>query len=357
MRIRDASVITREIPLRAPYTIAYETIDRVTNHFLVLEMESGTHGVGCAAPAPEVTGETATDARRTLEQLAADLTGIRVHDIRTTTTRARRAFSHAPSACAALDLALFDARGRSEGRPVSSLIRGEPTGRTSFETSITIGISSVEDTLSAARNAIAGGFQLLKMKGGHDIRVDIERLLALSDSCANIRLALDANQGYNPDDVALLEKEIGHLELCYLEQPVPKDDLKSLARCRKPTRIPVMADEAARSVEHVRRIAELKAADLINIKLQKMGGLGVAEEIDTIAEDSGMSVMLGCMDESALSIAAALHFASRRPNVRFCDLDGHFDLTEDPFDGLVLLRDGRLEVGAGSGLGWSSPNW
>ena len=107
--------------------------------------------------------------------------------------------------------------------------------------------------------------------------------------------------------------------------------------------------------DDVSRIADAGAVSLINIKLQKMGGLQVAETIDRRAAEAEMGTMLGCMDESALSIAAALHFAATHQNVQYLDLDGHLDLRNDPFANLVDLDErGRLRARAGIGLGWTA---
>lgn len=387
MRIRDARVHSVHVPLKEPYTIAYETISEVTNHYLILTSEDGESGIGCAAPAPEVTGETVEQARQALTTFSENVIG---KDVDADGEQGLPSIPlERPSARAALDLAVHDLEARSRGvnlgellgrtslnadAPGSAGLDAATTGKNGRDatlptpdsaiqsattpriTSVTIGISSVDETLARANTLIEDGFTFLKIKGGHNAAIDIQRLLRLRERWGSeLILALDGNQGYSLEDVGMLEDAQSDVNLVYLEQPTPKRDLAMLSEAGRRTRIPVMADESAQDVESVERLAELGAVSLVNIKLQKMGGLAPSVLIDEAARKGGMKTMLGCMDESALSIAAALYFAQAHPNVAYLDLDGHFDLMQDPFEDLVSLDEqGRLSTNGAAGLGWTS---
>lgn len=353
MRITHCEAWLVDLELDEPYTIAYETVSRTQNIFLRLETSSGLIGFGCAAPDEAVTGETVdaalkalTDAvpdalrgrdplrpARLLENLKPQLTGL-------------------PAACAAVDMALNDLLGKAAGLPVWRLLGGY---RDRIRTSITISIVSEAETVERARDWIARGFKSLKLKGGLDVEADIGRVRATRAAVGSkIELRFDANQGYTAEESLRFVTETRTVGIELLEQPTPRGQPDLLGRVTSDAFIPVMADESLLTLRDAFRIAKRGLADMVNVKLMKVGGIAEALHINSVARAAGLEVMVGCMDESELAIGAGLHFALARPNVVYADLDGHIGLRNDPAAGTVILRDGTLFPRDAPGLGISS---
>src|SRR5262249_11950746 len=139
--------------------------------------------------------------------------------------------------------------------------------------------------------------------------------------------------------------------LAFIEQPTPRDAPALLGEVQKVSPVPIMADEGLKSPREALELANGSLVQLFNVKLMKVGGIHPSLAIDGIAESAGIGVMVGCLDECALGIAAGLHFALGRANVRYADLDGHLALIADPSVGSVVIRDGFLYPNDRPGLG------
>ncbi len=345
------------MPLSEPYTIAYETVDSTVNIFVRLHTNTPLVGLGCAAPDPYITGETPADVLTRLEQVAAPvltrLDPTRPADAYAQLEQALGPVPGTSSCLAALDMALLDLLGKVCGLPLWQLLGG---ARTSIPGSMTIGILDESETVAQARRWVGQGFSFLKLKGGLDPAGDAVRARKVREAVGPaVRLALDANGGYTVEQSLAFLAGIAETELEFLEQPTPRQQPSWLGDVQKTTAIPVMADESLITPRQALELASKSLVQLFNIKLMKVGGIRPALAIDAIGEAAGVRVMVGCLDESALAIAAGLHFALGRPNVAYADLDAHFALDGDPAAGAVICRDGVLYPRPEPGLGVTLP--
>jgi L-alanine-DL-glutamate epimerase-like enolase superfamily enzyme len=338
-----------DLALSEPYEIAYETISRAPQVFLRLTTDSLV-AYGCAAPDPEVTGEDAASVLQFLSTVAEPiLRGADALRPARILEELREPAADHSSALAAVDMALHDLLGKRAGIPLWRLLGGY---RDRIRTSVTVGILPLEETVARARGFVEDGFRCLKLKGGKEPDLDAARVLAVREAVGPvIELRFDANQGYSVEDSQRFVEATRPAKLEVFEQPTPRGEPDLLGRVTESVHLPVMADESLMTLRDAFRIARRDLADMVNVKLMKVGGISEALAVNSVARSARLEVMVGCMDESELAIAAGLHFALARPNVVYADLDGHLDLIDDPATGTLTLRDGTLFPSDRPGLG------
>jgi L-alanine-DL-glutamate epimerase-like enolase superfamily enzyme len=351
MKIIRFKVYPISLKLSEPYTIAYESYDYAVNILLRIDTSRGISGWGCAAPDRHVTGETAEDVLKVFKDTIKELL-LNADPLRPVAhlENLKKKVKSVPAAIAMVDMALYDLLGKVAGLPLYRLLGGY---RRRMMTSITIGILPVADTVAKARDCVSRGFKALKVKGGSHIDLDIERILKVREAVGKrIQLRFDANQGYNEQQTLDFVEGVRQADLEILEQPVAKNHPEAMGRITGRVSVPIMADESLLNLTDAFRLAKKDLVDMVNIKLMKVGGINEAMRVNAVAAAAGIESMVGCMDETALSVAAGLHFALARPNVRYADLDGHMDLIDDPTAGTVQLKDGILYPRELPGLGF-----
>lgn len=358
MRITSVHAFVHEFPLSVPYEIAYERYASAPNVFVRIVTREGLVGLGCVSPDPHVTGKTPEAVRDAIEGVASKLLlGQDASRLLKLLEMLADALEEAPAALAAVDIALHDLLAKKAGLPLWKLLGGF---RDRIRTSVTIGILPLDRTVEVARALVAKGFRALKVKGGRDPEEDARRILALRDALgARIEMRFDANQGYDLEGALAFLRLVAPAGLELLEQPLPRGAHEETRELTRSSRLPVMADESLIDLRDAFRIARGGLADMVNVKLVKVGGIAAALRINAVARSAGLETMIGCMDEAGLGIAAGLHVALAVPNVAYADLDGHLDLEDDPTRDLVRIRAGMLRPAPGTGLGLADlpPRW
>jgi L-alanine-DL-glutamate epimerase-like enolase superfamily enzyme len=348
VQISHVEVVPTELSLRLPYSTAlHAEMEHVGCVFVRIEIREGQVAWGCAAFDPEITGETMEQVTRVCRACADRALDLNPLDTEFALAELSPLTEGCPSARCAFDIAFYDLLGLAAGLPLHRLLGGY---RNRIQTSVTIGVMPVKETVEQARNRARQGFRILKIKGGLSAEEDVRRVLGVHQALPDLTLRLDADQGYNVRQALEVARRLED-KLEMLEQPTPAADLEALRQVTLHSKVPILADESAAGPASALTLASQRAAHGITIKLATCGGLQCARQVDTIARAARMATMVGCIDEPALLVAAGLGLALSSPNVKYGDLDGHFDLIDDPSRPSFLFEDGWLAPTDVPGLG------
>lgn len=334
MKITNLRLADVSIPLKRPFKTALRTVNAVQDIVVCIETDEGVCGYGEAAPTAVITGDTTGSIREAiLVYLAPVLLGRDIDDFENLLAAVSGAMVKNTSAKAAVDIALHDLFAKSCQKPLYKLLGG---AKPVIETDITISVNPVEQMVADSLSAVAGGYNILKVKVGKEGFADVARMEAIRRAVGpETVLRVDANQGWEAKQAVRIIRamEDRGLEIELVEQPVPAHNLAGMRYITQNVSTAILADESVFSAADAVEIIRAGAADLINIKLMKTGGIHEALRICAIAESFGVGCMVGCMLESHISVGAAAHLAAARRVCTMADLDGPSLCAENPYTG------------------------
>jgi o-succinylbenzoate synthase len=353
MKITGVRLGRVRVPLRTPFKTALRTVEVIDDIVVMIHTDTGHVGWGEAPPTAVITGDTHESISRAITgSIAPRLVGADIAHLEELTAAVQGALERNTSAKAAVEIALYDLQGQLNGTPLYRLLGG---GTPRLSTDITISVDDIDKMVADTLDAIGRGFRSLKVKVGKDIDMDIERVKAIHAAVAGrASIRLDANQGWSPEQAvrALHVIESAGIELDLVEQPVKADDLDGLEYVTARVATPVMADESAFGVDDVAEIIRRHAADIVNIKLMKTGGISNALRIADLCAVHGVQCMMGSMLETSISVAAAAHVAVARAGViTRVDLDGPQLGTFIPTEGGARFDGPEISLPDAPGLG------
>jgi len=348
MQITKAEVTPLEINLRQPVRMAgLSEFDKITAIFVRIDTIDGRSAWGCAVAHPHFTGESPEHALNFCENCADQVVDLHPTNLEYSLGELSHLTSQSPAAACAFDLVFHDLLGLAANLPLYKLLGGF---RNRIQTSATVNLSDVSESVELARQRAAAGFRMLKVKGGLNPDIDVQRIKAIQRALPNHILRLDADGGYDIQSALDVSRALENI-LEMLEQPTSPDDLEGLRRITQYSSLPILADQSVAGPESALQIAAGKMADSISVKMATCGGFRCADQINSISQAAGISTMVSCIIEPALLISAGLHFALSNPNIKYGDLDGHLDLVEDPTVSGFRIEDGWLVVSDFPGLG------
>jgi L-alanine-DL-glutamate epimerase-like enolase superfamily enzyme len=354
MKIVAIDVIPVRLPLREPFVVAYATYANTLSVLVRIRTQDGVEGWGEATPDPNVTGESWGGVAATIQRdLAPALIGRDARHREAALAALDARVEGAPAAKAALDIALHDLVSRTMGVPLWQLLGGR--AREALQISRVISIGTPEEMAAAAQRHVAAGFSTVKTKVGDVASPDIDarRVAAVREVVGpEIAIKVDVNQGWRTPGIAIgAIRAMAPSHPAYIEQPVVWWDMEGLAEVRRQTGAVIMIDEGCHGPRDMLRAVNLRACDLVNIKLMKCGGILNALKLNAIAEAAGVSAQVGTMVESSIASAAGLHTAIAMSNVRTVEMGGPLMHAEDVGGAVAWYAGDAVTVPDSPGLG------
>jgi len=333
-----------DIAMKKAFGIAGGAQELAGNVLVELTLASGGRGWGEAAPLPAFNGETQQAALEAIERAAPELVGADVRAFRQLGERIFELAASSASAACALETAVFDALARANGTSLRQFFGG---AEEQLVTDVTVTTGTVSEATRDAHEFAAFGTLKIKVGGrdGHDVDLDVARVLAVHAARPDARLLLDANGGLSVRDAVHLASELRTRGVvpALFEQPVAPGNWESLAEVRAKGRLPVAIDESVTRPEDVIAAHRAGAADAANVKLMK-SGIGRALDIVAATRACGLLTMIGGMVEARLAMGTSACLAAGLGGFAFIDLDTPLFLANDPFEGGYTYRGEVLDL-------------
>lgn len=348
--IKSIGIYKLEIPLKEPFVISLGAQYDAESVIVVIKTDDHT-GFGECSPYMSINGESVDTCFIVGQYLAKVLKGKNALDIKECVQLMDKTIYGNSSIKSAFDMALYDIAAQHAGVPLYRFLEGK--NNKVLVTDYTVSLGEAKKMADDAAKYKAEGFPVIKVKLGESTKKDAERIHLIREAVGyEIPLRIDANQGWNVETAIDTLKELRRYNIQHCEEPIPRWDFMRLRKVRKKSHIPIMADESCCDHHDAKRLIDLKACDMINIKLGKSGGIYDALKIIALAEKAGMKMQVGAFMESRLGMTAFAHLALCSDNILFCDFDTPLMFTEDPVSGgLTYHEKGVVKVPETPGLG------
>jgi L-alanine-DL-glutamate epimerase-like enolase superfamily enzyme len=359
MSIKEVRTHRVSAPFHTPFVTALRRATTAESLLVEILDGDGRGGLGEAPQVWQVTGGSVAGAEACVRQVLGPLlTGRDADDVTGNGRLVQRAVQRNEGAKAAVDVALHDLAARRAGVPLVRYLGGVAT---SVPTDVTLAADTPGALTAAARARVGEGFRVLKVKVGRPgagerdaAAADLARVRDLRAAVGpDVLLRLDANQGWTPRQAVRVIRGIedAGLDVELVEQPVDRHDLDGLAWVSDRVGVPILADEAVFGVRDLVEVIRRRAADLVNVKLAKSGGIAAARTLLDLAAAHGMGTLVGSMMETQVGVGAAASLVAAYGTTAVSDLDAAWWLASSPVRGGVRYDRDRVHLPDGPGLG------
>lgn len=348
MKIDRITLTHVRVPLVEPFRISSGEVTSKDGIIVAVE-SAGVTGFGESSPmsgafySSDTPESVWNDLTGTLIPAVLEATIESIADVNEVLMRA----GGSPFARAGLETAFWDLEGKRAGKPIRALLGGKEKP---VESGLAVGIyPTIPRLLDSIRRYMREGYKRIKIK--IQPGWDVGPLEAVRKFYPGTPLMVDANCAYTREDVAHL-KGLDRFGLMMIEQPLPKEDLEGHALLQEQIRTPVCLDESAEDPGSVKEAIRLRACRIVNIKIQRVGGLMNAKAIHELCLQHDIPVWAGTMPELGIGGVQTLHLATLE-NFRYpTDVESSARwFTEDIVDPPLAVNDGLLKVADGPGNG------
>lgn len=353
MKIRSIETVVTMQPLQRRRKLGVGALDTVDAVVVRVTLDTGIEGFGECSAWP-VFNDNAFSVKAAIDHyLTPAVLDVSPLDLEEINLRMDKALHDERSAKTGVEMAIFDAAGKALGCPAYDLLGGLVRDRVPL--SYSVASQDQRQEADETEWIMRQGIGIIKIKTGVlSEREDIARVAALREVVGDgFDVRIDFNQGGHRESVLRLCRALEAFHPTFIEQPVKGWDIEGLAEIARALDTPVMADESVMSLHDGLKVIRAGAADIISIKIAKVGGIIAAKKLAAICESAGVPAYAGAMWESGIGIAASLHFACSTPAVKYgSDFYTASFLLEDDFLLAPLITDaGAILVPSGPGLG------
>lgn len=344
-KIIKIEIIPIQIALTEPFVISKGALTHARNTVIKIYSSNGLYGIGECCPYRTIHGETQTGTVAFARDIAAALIGEDPSQIRRLVHIMDKMIAGNASVKCAFDLALYDLAAKTAELPLYKYLQGH-RGKKIY-TDNTVSLLEKEKMAEKALHFKEMGFPVLKVKlGERPSAKDVDRIVAIRKAIGDdLPIRIDANQAWNYLEAKRALGAMADLNIEHCEEPIIAGNIADQIRLNAASPIPIMADETVFSHRDALEVVSTHAADLINIKLGKSGGICHGMKIAAITEAAGMYCQVGSFSECRVGISALVHFDMVWDHIIHHDLDSPLMLSEDPvIGGLQYGKDWEVTV-------------
>ncbi len=353
VKITSVEAIPVSVPLSVPFVVWRGPITHVDRVIVKVTTDEGITGYGESAVLPYYADESQAESLVSIkEDLTRMIVGEDPFELEKFVRNTDLVLGHHCTK-AAIETALWDMIGKKLNLPVYKLIGGRYNDKLPVVGVVTL--VTPKETASEAERLASLGHKTIKLKGGLGLAADVKNFCTAREAVgSDIKIRIDVEENYTPKAAIKMIKAIEPYDPELVSQPVSRFDMDGLSMVRKAVATPILADECVFGPEDVMEVVRREAADMINIKVMKSGGIYNSKKMANIAEMADLPCLIGSMIELGPGTNASAHFmtATKIAGSLACELVGSTKIKDDVIKDPLMIENGFLSVPDKPGLGF-----